>query len=355
MLIKIIIFIILSTNLSYAYQLIVPVDQKGAEKGTSSNPLQVTVVSGGSGSQTPWTSNIDGGGYTLSNVSSVNTGQTADGNITAGTGYGINLITNSSTQALKILSAGTAYMGTATSPTALFEFNSDTRVQARASGTDATFQANGTGVVGFQLKNSTGTKVWEVTSKRYSSNGFLEINNVTDALNFLTMDFTGKIGVFNLTPAYNLDVTGSVNSTTSYVTVPSAKATVATTNAAWVQTNNASNPFALRTSLTGAAAIANRVANLQTTDVNLADGGTIALQPSAGGVTIGTTTPATGKFNIAGSTGIGWTVKTGANTACNTTCPSTSACVHGWAAAVTGSDPVSCTDATADSCLCAGP
>lgn len=50
---------------------------------------------------------------------------------------------------------------------------------------------------------------------------------------------------------------------------------------------------------------------------------------------------------------IGWSVVAGANTACNTTC--TNACVVGFniaAAVVTA--PVSCTDATADVCICAG-
>lgn len=49
---------------------------------------------------------------------------------------------------------------------------------------------------------------------------------------------------------------------------------------------------------------------------------------------------------------LGWSVVSGANTACNTTC--TSACVMGFADQVAGADPVSCTNATADSCLCAG-
>lgn len=52
------------------------------------------------------------------------------------------------------------------------------------------------------------------------------------------------------------------------------------------------------------------------------------------------------------TTDLGWSVVAGANTACNTTC--TSACVVGFAADVTGSNPVACTDATADTCLCAG-
>ncbi len=48
---------------------------------------------------------------------------------------------------------------------------------------------------------------------------------------------------------------------------------------------------------------------------------------------------------------LGWSIQTGANTACNTTC--TYACVHGWET-TSGEVAVSCTDATADKCLCAG-
>lgn len=51
------------------------------------------------------------------------------------------------------------------------------------------------------------------------------------------------------------------------------------------------------------------------------------------------------------TTDLGWTRVNAANQACNTTC--TSACVFGWDTAAAGS-LLACTDATADSCLCAG-
>jgi len=50
---------------------------------------------------------------------------------------------------------------------------------------------------------------------------------------------------------------------------------------------------------------------------------------------------------------IGWTVANGANTACNTTC-ATSGCVFGMNTGALGNF-VACTDATADTCICAGP
>lgn len=58
--------------------------------------------------------------------------------------------------------------------------------------------------------------------------------------------------------------------------------------------------------------------------------------------------------NTTSTTGIGWSVKTGANTACNTTCGS-SACVFGFDTGLGGSDVVNCTSALADTCVCAGP
>lgn len=51
------------------------------------------------------------------------------------------------------------------------------------------------------------------------------------------------------------------------------------------------------------------------------------------------------------TTDIGWSVQSGANTACNTTC--TFGCVFG-ADTATDFDAVGCADATADVCICAG-
>lgn len=56
---------------------------------------------------------------------------------------------------------------------------------------------------------------------------------------------------------------------------------------------------------------------------------------------------------VSGATGsLGWTVQNAANQACNTTC-TTGACVVGLDTAVLGNFLL-CTDATADTCLCAG-
>lgn len=52
------------------------------------------------------------------------------------------------------------------------------------------------------------------------------------------------------------------------------------------------------------------------------------------------------------ATGLGWTIVSGANTACNTTC-GISACVFG-ADTASGFAPVACAGATADVCICSG-
>jgi hypothetical protein len=52
------------------------------------------------------------------------------------------------------------------------------------------------------------------------------------------------------------------------------------------------------------------------------------------------------------SSNVGWSIVTGANTACNTTC--TNACVFGQDTDAATKPIVDCADATADRCTCAG-
>ena len=81
---------------------------------------------------------------------------------------------------------------------------------------------------------------------------------------------------------------------------------------------------------------------------------------SMDGATVGAASASTGAFTtLTSSTNItcsatgsmGWSIVTGADTACNSTC--TSACVMGWNTA-SGEVAVDCADVTADKCLCAG-
>ena len=93
--------------------------------------------------------------------------------------------------------------------------------------------------------------------------------------------------------------TSAVLPTKLNVVADSPKATIATTRALAVTTNDASNPFALDIKVVGAAAIANRGIILQTTDWNLLDGGNLLLQPQGGNVGIGAN-GATSKLTVAG-------------------------------------------------------
>jgi hypothetical protein len=61
---------------------------------------------------------------------------------------------------------------------------------------------------------------------------------------------------------------------------------------------------------------------------------------------------ATGTIKSTAATELGWITQNATNQACNTTC-TTGACVFGFNTAALG-NLVSCTDASADSCLCAG-
>lgn len=57
-------------------------------------------------------------------------------------------------------------------------------------------------------------------------------------------------------------------------------------------------------------------------------------------------------LNTTSTQSLGWNIVSASNQACSTTCQT--ACVMGFAADVTGSNPVDCGNSTADSCLCGG-
>jgi len=190
------------------------------------------------------------------------------------------------------------------------------------------------------------------------ANNFYVYDNVASAVRMTVASTTGNVGIGTTTPAYKLDVSGAINGTSvlvngvpvasstdtywsangggriSYnggnvgigtvtplalhsVVVPSAKATVTGNVASFLSTNDATNPFGLRTMVYGAASIANRYVSFQTTDFNLADGGNLIMQAGGGNVGIGTTTPsfaAGGGLQINNSTRANLNLSNGTNT-----------------------------------------
>ena len=123
---------------------------------------------------------------------------------------------------------------------------------------------------------------------------------------------TGAAPAWTGSPAFTGDVTvsGSLGIPTAStsailptklnVVANSPKATVATTRALAVTSNDASAPFALDIKVVGAAALVDRGVSLQTTDWNTADGGNLLLQPQGGKVGVGTTNPTKALVEING-------------------------------------------------------
>lgn len=101
------------------------------------------------------------------------------------------------------------------------------------------------------------------------------------------------------------------------------------------------------------------LAGTATTDTSTYPYG-VNMATTSGNVGIGSANPGftldvVGQMRVVNANSAGWSVVTGASTACNTTC--TSACVVGFDVGTLGvavAHLVACTDASADECLCAG-
>jgi len=119
-----------------------------------------------------------------------------------------------------------------------------------------------------------------------ATHAFIQSRNtsVSQNLTFFASSYNFTIGNVGIGTANPLAL--------HHIVVPSAKATVTGSVASVLSTNDASNPFGLRTMIYGAPAIADRYVTMQTTDYSLVDGGDLVLQPaSSGNVGIGTTNP----------------------------------------------------------------
>ena len=145
-------------------------------------------------------------------------------------------------------------------------------------------------------------------------------------------------GTLKVTNGIETTITGNADTATALAANP---------------TDCAANTFATTIAANGNLTCA-AVGDAGVTDALTISGGTInssiigGTTPAAATVT---TLTATGAVTFSSTTNIGWSIVSGANTACNTTC--TNACVHGWDTA-SGEVAVDCADATADKCLCAG-
>jgi len=105
---------------------------------------------------------------------------------------------------------------------------------------------------------------------------------------------TGNVGIGTPSPADPL-----------HVVYPYGKTDATTRSIAEFSSNDSSDRFKLYFKAKGAASLANRFVWLQTGDDNVADGGNLLLQPNAGNVGIGTTSPGFKLDVQSGSTG-GW-------------------------------------------------
>ncbi len=104
------------------------------------------------------------------------------------------------------------------------------------------------------------------------------------------IDHQGNVGIGTASPLTKLHVMG-----------PSSK-TVANNERVFVATTNDSpNPFGVDIRLSGSSTAANRVAVMQTGEINLNDTGSLVFQPLGGNVGIGTTSPTQAKLVVNGS------------------------------------------------------
>lgn len=146
----------------------------------------------------------------------------------------------------------------------------------------------------------------------------------------MRIDTTQNIGIGTTTPGMKLDVVGTVRAL------------------GYTQTGTSADTF------TGTTTFSNA------TNSALFTGGNVGVGSATPGQTLdvqGTIRFSNSLLNTKSATGIGWSEHNATNQACNTTC-GTSACVIGLdigTVGVVNSGFVSCSDATADDCICAGP
>ena len=191
-----------------------------ASDDSANNATVVTIPGGGSGSQTPWTQDIDAAGYKLQTIASSN--------------KDLAFATNG-TERMRILSGGSIGIGTSST-----QAQSSLQVYNTASLTDITIGQAGGGILDLMAITSGGTGWYTALGANlyYTGAAWNLRNTAQDAwmfyinagagsgvglyhspsgsvaatlTNFLQVDTTGKVGI-GKTPSYLLDVNGDVNS-----------------------------------------------------------------------------------------------------------------------------------------------
>lgn len=175
----------------------------------------------------------------------------------------------------------------------------------------------------------------------------------------------GNVGIGSTAPGTALDVNGTIRTAAGTVGIPAYSFIGRPNQGIW------DNGGQIELSIAGVDAFSFQAGGTMWSKSDTAGGGLYFGSSAA----VSLTRPSAGNLSIAGNLGIGtvipsatlevkgtmtvrgaqtspWTVKTGTNTACNTTC-GTSMCAFGED--TIGLVMLACTDATADTCLCMGP
>jgi hypothetical protein len=136
---------------------------------------------------------------------------------------------------------------------------------------------------GITMYNSYDCNMWALaTGTTGISNKGLAIRDEINGVTRLQFDNCGNVGIGTIIPLMYLNVA-----------IPTSKTCTTIYSTAFFSTSPTvdGNPFGLRIGIGGGAAIASRIATLQTTDYSLVDGGSIILQPAAGNVGINNSVP----------------------------------------------------------------
>jgi hypothetical protein len=294
---------------------------------TSGSTISYSTGNVGIGSTAP-VSALDVGSGIIT-AGQINTGSAASGTITAGTSQGLDIYTNSTTKAISITSTGAIGIGTLT-PYSPISFRDNV---ANINHRIALYETStGTSFYGIGMANPQGA-VYGLGLYASSSGTPTDTN-----MRLFVSQANGYVGIGTSNPGFYLHINPSSGG--GSLVVDGATASVESIGLA--KLNNQKYQIYLPAS-------SNDLRFYDTADrVTFKQGGNVGINsitPAAALDIVGTAIVRSSTSSI--------TKKTGANTACNTTC-SGSMCIFGTDTAIAGT-LVDCADATADQCFCLGP